>query len=180
MALVSSDRATAPAKAGVDLAAEIEALGGLDLHQLRVRWRKLLRSAPPAHLSRSLLLRILAYKIQAKALGELDRETARYLDRVAQEYARRRKAGERRPPKAPPPVPPVPVSRRLKVGILLAREFGGQMHTVTVMPEGFAWNGSTYTSLSQIARRITGTRWNGPRFFGLRSKARAAKAGDQV
>jgi Protein of unknown function (DUF2924) len=168
MMQVSSKDRTTPAKAGVDLAAEIATLAALDLQQLRVRWRKLLRSAPPEHLSRSLLVRILAYKIQAHVLGELDRETARYLDRVARDQARRRKAGERRQPKAPPPVPPVPVRRRLKDGTLLAREFGGQMHSVTVVPDGFAWNGSTYTSLSEIARLITGTRWNGPRFFGLR------------
>src|SRR6478735_5021455 len=103
-----------------------------------------MRKAAPEHLSRSLLVRILAYKIQARVLGELDRETTRYLDRVANEQARRRRAGERRPPKAPPPVPPVPVS--------------------------FSWNGTIHTSLSEIARRITGTRWNGPRFFGLRDR----------
>ena len=164
----SQDLTTTPAKAGVDLAIEVEQLSGLDLHQLRVRWRKLLRNAPPAHLSRSLLVRILSYKIQAKVLGELDRETARYLDRIAHDYARRRRTQERRQPKAPPPVPPVPISRRLKQGTLLAREFDGQMHTVTVGLDGFAWNGITYASLSEIARLITGTRWNGPRFFGLR------------
>ena len=94
MALTSTGvQSTAPANAGVNLASEIEVLANFDLHQLRIRWRKLLRSAPPEHLSRSLLARILAYKIQARALGELDRETTRYLDRVANEQARRRRAG---------------------------------------------------------------------------------------
>src|SRR6476660_8619259 len=96
MALTSTDRPSIPAKTGVDLASEIDALADLDLHQLRIRWRKLMRKAAPEHLSRSLLVRILAYKIQARVLGELDRETTRYLDRIAKEQARRRRAGERR------------------------------------------------------------------------------------
>ncbi|HEY0354369.1 MAG TPA: DUF2924 domain-containing protein, partial [Enterovirga sp.] len=79
-----------------------------------MRWRRHLRSVPPPHISRGLLFRLLAYRIQAKAYGELDRETARYLDRVARESARRREAGEKRKTKAPPPVPPVSLDQRLK------------------------------------------------------------------
>jgi len=160
----------APTRRGDGLREEIRALSALDLHGLRLRWRQLLRSRPPEHLSRGLLLRLLAYKIQARVLGDLDRETIRYLDRVAQEQARRRRREPGRRTKAPPPVPPVPVRRRLKEGTLLAREFGGTMHTVTVVSDGFAWEGATYTSLSEIARLITGTRWSGPRFFGLRDR----------
>lgn len=152
------------------LTAEIQDLAGLDLQALRARWRKLLRSPPPDHLSRPILLRLLAYKLQARTYGDLDRETVRYLERI--ERARldqpRREEGSRT--KTPPPVPPVPLSRALKPGTLLAREYGGQMHRVTAVADGFAWNGVTYTSLSEIARMITGTRWNGPRFFGLRDK----------
>ena len=81
----------------------------------------------------------------------------------------RRSAGHAKP-KAPPPIPPVSVSRSLKPGTLLAREHDGQVHRVTVTAEGFAWNGAVYQSLSEIARLITGTRWNGPRFFGLRDR----------
>jgi hypothetical protein len=160
---------TTPASTVGDLAAEIEDLSRLDLDELRVRWRQRLRSAPPAHLSRSLVLRLLAYKLQARAFGDLDRETARALDRIERERVRRRSAG-RAKPKAPPPIPPGPISRSLKPGTLLAREHGGQVHRVTVTAEGFAWNGAVYQSLSEIARRITGTRWNGPRFFGLRDR----------
>jgi hypothetical protein len=90
---------------------------------------------------------------------------------VARDSARRREAGEKRNPKAPPPVPPVSLDQRLKPGTLLIREFGGEMHRVTVVAGGFSWKGLTYTSLSEVARAITGTRWNGPRFFGLRGKA---------
>src|SRR5688572_18482382 len=93
LAITSPDlcSTSAPDNGRTQLEAEIEDLGSLDLHALRVRWRKLLRGRPPEHLSRGLLLRILAYKTQAKALGDLDRETACYLDRVAQEQARRRR-----------------------------------------------------------------------------------------
>jgi DUF2924 family protein len=134
-----------------------------------VRWRQRTRSAPPPHLSRSLLLRLLAYKLQARAYGDLDRETARALERIERERVRRRGTGGGKP-KAPPPIPPVPATRSLKPGTLLAREHDGHLHRVTVMAEGFAWNGAVYQSLSEIARLITGTRWSGPRFFGLRDK----------
>ena len=164
-----------PGECAGELEREIEVLRGLDLHELRVRWRQHLRSVPPPSLSRPLLFRLLAYRIQARVYGELDRETARYLDRVARESARRRAAGEKRRAKAPPPIPPVS-SGGLKPGTLLMREFAGEMHRVTVVPSGFAWRDATYTSLSEVARAITGTRWNGPRFFGLRDKV-AASAG---
>ena len=179
--LTASHNAIAPAPpaCAVDLAAEIDALSRLDLHGLRVRWRKLLRSPPPEHLTRALLLRILAYKLQARVHGELDRETARYLDRIAKERMRRRRAGAGKP-KAPPPIPPVPATRSLKPGTLLAREYEGHLHRVTVMADGFAWNGAVYTSLSEIARAITGTRWNGRRFFGLRDKAARSSAGEGI
>jgi hypothetical protein len=149
---------------------ELDGLTRLDLPDLRVRWRKLMRTAPPDHLPRSFLVRVLAYKLQARALGDLDPETARYLAGIERERVRRRTAHEKRA-KAPPPVPPVPARVGLKPGAMLIREHAGQTHTVTIVPDGFAWNGGTYTSLSEIARQITGTRWNGPRFFGLRDKA---------
>ena len=167
-----------PAHLGFDLAAEIEALSRLDRHGLRVRWRKLMRSSPPEYLGRALLLRLLAYKLQARAYGELDRETARYLERIERERVRRRRAGEGRP-KAPPPIPPVPANRSLKLGTLLAREHDGVLHRVTVVESGFAWNGAVYTSLSEIARVITGTRWNGPRFFGLRDRPIRTSSGQE-
>ncbi len=147
-----------------DLQAELASLDSLDLHELRVRWRKLYRSPPPAHLSRPLLLRMGAYKIQAQALGDLDRDTIRFLDRIA----RQRKAGK----PATGNVPPVPEKKTLKPGTLLVREHGGTLHQVVVIEAGFAWNGSTYKSLSEVARAITGTTWNGPRFFGLRDRAK--------
>ncbi len=156
------------------LAREVEALSGLDHHELRVRWRKLTRTAPP-ELPRWLLARLIAYRLQARVHGDLDPETARYLRRIDKERRRRLEASaaDRRKAKAPPPIPPVPAHRGLKPGVVLAREFAGQMHRVTVIADGYAWNGATYPNLSAIARAITGTRWNGPRFFGLRESAKS-------
>ncbi len=116
----------------------------------------------------------MAYKIQADALGDLDRETVRFLDAVAADWKKRKAAGVRLG-KAPPPVPPVPARRSLKPGTILAREHNGELHRVVVSQDGFAWNGMTYGSLSEVARAITGTNWNGPRFFGLCDRARAAR-----
>jgi hypothetical protein len=165
---------------GRDIGAEIAALNELDIHDLRIRWRRLFRKPAPPHLPRYLLLRIVAYKLQANAFGDLDRGTAKYLDCVAQDWRERGEKGERRSLKAgPPPVPAVPVRKRsLKPGTILAREHDGVLHRVVVMESGFAWNGTTYKSLSEIARAITGTNWNGPRFFGLRDgeKTRRSEA----
>jgi Protein of unknown function (DUF2924) len=153
---------------------EIAALRGLDLTELRERWQKLYgRSAPP-HLPGYLLFRVMAYKIQADALGDLERETVRFLDAVAVDWKKRKAAGVRLG-KAPPPVPPVPARRSLKPGTILAREHNGELHRVVVMEDGFAWNGKTYGSLSEVARAITGTNWNGPRFFGLRDRSKATR-----
>lgn len=144
------------------VSAQLTALTNSDLHQLRVQWRKLMRSEAPPHLTRGLLLRILAYKVQELAYGGLDRESVRYLDRIAERLA----AGDRNP------VPPVPDPRRgrLRPGTLLEREHGGVLHRVLVLEAGFSWQGRAFQSLSEVARAITGTNWNGPRFFGLRDK----------
>lgn len=158
---------TEPPGAGQSVEEELRTLVHLDLHELRARWRQLLRTRPPEHLSRGLLLRLLAYRLQAKAYGDLDGETTRYLDQIAKEQVRQLRRGEGKR-KGPPAIPSVPAPRGLKEGTLLVREYGGQMHRVTVVPGGYAWQGATYPSLSEVARLITGTRWSGPRFFGLR------------
>ena len=107
-----------------------------------------------------------------RALGAvLDRETARFLDRIARDWRERQANGGSRSSKKPPPVPPVPRGRSLKPGTILAREHGGVLHRVVVAKDGFEGGGGTYRSLSEVARAITGTNWNGPRFFGLRDNA---------
>ena len=137
------------------LQTELDRLAGLDLAGLGSRWRRVFGRAAPPGLSRALLHRALAYRIQANALGGLDRETTRALDRMAPGQT-----GE---------VIPMPELRGRKPGTLLVREWQGAMHSVMVLEEGFAWAGQTYASLSEIAHTITGTKWNGPRFFGLRT-----------
>ena len=150
----------------IDLAADLVGVDRLDAEGLRVLWRKRLRGTPP-RLPRPLLMRLLAYRLQAQAFGDLDAETAKALDRIAREGARRRQAGEARP-KAVPAVAPVPRDRGIKPGTMLMREHGGRVHHVMVVEDGFAWQGRSYASLSEIARLITGTQWSGPPFFGLR------------
>ncbi|MFL5121315.1 MAG: DUF2924 domain-containing protein [Microvirga sp.] len=138
---------------------EIAHLRGLDLDGLRARWRSVTGRVAPPHLPKTLLLRVLAYRVQAAALGDLDKATARLLDRIADE-ARSGKRVE----------VPVPDRVGLKPGTVLVREWEGTPQRVMVLGDGFAWNGETYASLSKVARAITGTRWNGPRFFGLRDQ----------
>jgi len=145
------------------LANEIAHLRGLDLDGLRARWRSLTGRAAPAHVPKTLLLRVLAYRVQAAALGDLDRVTTRLLDRLASDG----RSSERTEV-------PVPDRISIRPGTLLIREWEGTPQRVMVLADGYAWNGTTYQSLSQVARAITGTRWNGPRFFGLRDKGARA------
>ena len=161
----------ATTEAAADMAVEIAALADLDIHGLRVRWRKLLRKPAPEHLNRSILMRIIAYKLQARLLGDLDAGSIQTLEKIARNHDRRRKAGTLKP-KAVPEVEPVPPDRRHRPGTMFIREHAGEMHRVTVIRDGFEWRGEQYRSLSEIARRITGTTWSGPRFFGLREAVR--------
>ena len=138
---------------------EIARLRGLDVGELRNRWQTVFRRRAPAHLPRHLLFRVLAYRIQADQLGDLDSECQRLLDRSESPE----QAGERA----------MDLSQRtvnLRPGTVLGREWNRRMHRVTVLADGYAWNGKNYLSLSKIAFAITGTRWNGPKFFGLRDK----------
>ncbi|MFD1702617.1 DUF2924 domain-containing protein [Methylopila henanensis] len=138
---------------------EVARLGDLDLAVLQARWRSVTGKAAPAAVSKGLLLRMLAYRVQADALGDLDADTARFLDRVASS-----------PTTA---AVPLPDRERIGGGGVLVREWEGVIHRVIALKDGYAWNGGTYRSLSEVARAITGVRWNGPRFFGLRDKGRA-------
>ena len=105
------------------LSSEIAALGALDLHSLRVRWRKLFRSEAPPHLSKALLLRIIACRIQAKAIGDLDRDTLRFLDRLKPQRVTSGKG-----PAQVPAVPAVPAPRGVKPGTIFVREHEGVVH----------------------------------------------------
>ena len=141
---------------------EIAHLRGLDLGGLRARWQSAFQKPAPAHLTRHLLFAVIAYRHQADRFGDLDHETEQVLDRtVAKETgtamsARLASFDQKR--------------IELSPGTILVREWDRQSQRVMVMADGFAWNGRTYDSLSKVAFAITGTRWNGPRFFGLRDK----------
>jgi hypothetical protein len=144
-----------------ELSVEIARLRDLDVGKLRTRWHTLFGRRAPAHLPRHLLFRMLAYKLQADHLGDLESESRRLLDHSGSPE----KAGQSA----------VDSARRIvhvRPGTVLGREWNGRMQRVAVLTDGFAWNGKTYSSLSQVAFEITGTRWNGPRFFGLRDKPR--------
>lgn len=144
---------------------EVAYLRGLDLKALRTRWRTSFGHDAPPHLPRHLLFAMLAYRLQAGILGDLDAETARFLKQMDLTPSKQ----------AAVPLTQAFENRRrdLSPGTMLTREWGGRHHRVMVIDGGFAWEGRTYGSLSEIAKAITGTKWNGPRFFGLRDKRSA-------
>ena len=144
---------------------EIAQLRGLDLKALQARWHSLRGRPPPTHLPRHLLLRLLAYQLRAAVHGDLDLATRRYLEQVAQ-------MSDSGTSEAVPL--PVPNPRAVRPGTVLVREWAGRVCHVMAVEDGFTWNGTTYRSLSQAARAITGTRWNGRRFFGLPATAGTA------
>src|SRR6185295_3969881 len=142
---------------------EIAHLRDLDIGGLQIRWQNVFRRRPPPHLPRHLLFRILAYRLQADRLGDLNAESQRLLDGAGSPQdagTRALDAGR--------------LIADVRPGTMLPREWNGQMHRVAVLAEGFAWNGKTYPSLSKIAQAITGARWNAPKFFGLRDKPKGA------
>ena len=149
---------------------EIVHLGGLDLKGLRARWQSVLQRPAPDHLPRHLLFAIIAYRIQADRFGDLDHETRQLLDRTGAKEtgtamaARLISLDQKRTELAP--------------GTVLVREWDRRSQRVMVMSDGFAWNGQTYDSLSKVAFAITGTKWNGPRFFGLRDKEERLAMGE--
>ena len=128
--------------------AEIERVRSLSGAALRRRWQAEFGRPLPRSLTVELLRRMIANRIQEEAFGTLDRATLKLLDGLAGRARRR--------------------ERNLKIGTVLVRDYQGRRHTVTVVPEGYVWEGTSYSSLSAIARTITGTVWNGPRFFAVK------------
>ena len=129
--------------------AEIKRVRSLLGAALGRRWQAEFGRPPPRSPGVELLRRMIANRIQEEAFGTLDRATLKLLDGLA------RRGGARRG------------ERNLKIGTVLVRDYQGRRHTVTVAPEGYVWEGTSYSSLSAIARAITGTVWNGPRFFAV-------------
>lgn len=142
--------------------ARLAALKDMTVPQLKAEWEKLFAAAPPNN-SRAFLEQRLAYRIQELTYGGLSKPVTRLLDALADEVEGKK---VRKTVIADP--------RNPVTGTKLVREWDGAEHVVTVLQDGFDWQGRRYKSLSAVARDITGTQWNGYRFFGLRENKRAA------
>jgi hypothetical protein len=149
------------------IAEEIARLRALDAPALQARWAEAFGRAVPKHMSRDLLLRALAYRVQERAEGGLSQAALKRLAKLAGSQ-------EKAVHIATSP------AIRLKPGTRLVREWHGEIHQVTVLDDGFDYRGTRYASLSRIAREITGTRWSGPLFFGTRRRGSTSAKGTDV
>jgi len=145
-----------PAMDSEALAVEILSLSKLDIDKLRERWKAIYGTAPSREIGRSFLTRAISYRLQERAYGGLKPSTSRLLARAVEETA----TGSSKKPQ----------TRMAQSGTILIREWRGTAHRVTMLDNGVTFNGKRYRSLSEVAREITGSRWSGPRFFGLRSQ----------
>jgi hypothetical protein len=146
-------RAECPSEFGSTRPLPLSDLPQLSLTELRAEWRRLFRASPPL-LSRDLVIRSLAYRMQEHNLGGLTKATQRRLRALQQAFATQGEIS-------------VSVAPAIKAGSRLVREWHGRTHIVTVTEVGFEYSGQSYPSLTQIAQLITGAHWSGPRFFGL-------------
>jgi Protein of unknown function (DUF2924) len=137
---------------------ELERLPTAPIADLRKRYRELFRTEPPQAFGPDLLRRSIAHRIQERAYGSLSLSHQRLLDQLVKSASAK-------------PNGRLELPRRIKPGSELVRTWNGRTHRVMVMADGFAHGGKTFASLSEIASAITGTKWNGPRFFGLRSSS---------
>ena len=145
------------------LTAEIAGLSKASITDLRERWKTLYGKEPSGYIGRSLMIRAIAYRLQERALGGLKPSAQRVLDRIG---AGRSEAG----------LEPIP-TRRASAGTVLIREWRGVSHRVTVLDHDVVYRGRRYKSLSEVARAITGTRWSGPLFFGLKRRTKEVANG---
>ena len=146
------------------LAKRLSELQLLNSRDLRTEWRRLFRSNPP-NLSRDLLVRAIAYRVQELALGGLPKSTARKLTTLAAEFGRDGQMS-------------IDPRSQIKPGARLVREWRGRTHIVTVTEDSLTYSGKSYSSLTRIAQEITGAHWSGPRFFGL--VKRPAESGNKT
>jgi Protein of unknown function (DUF2924) len=146
------------------LSAEIENLRTFGPEELDQTWRDLFGSDRPRRVCGDLLIKALGYRLQEKAIGGLKPSTRRLLERWGRNLSERSPLAE-------------PVRTRLKAGTVLVREWHGVTHRVTVLDDGFDFDGERFRSLSEMARKITGVRWSGPLFFGLKSSAKEQRHG---
>jgi hypothetical protein len=144
-------------KAAIDIAKMLARLSALTIFELRGEWRRFHRTPPPMRLSRDLLTRGISYKRQERVYGGLSTATARKLEQAAADPLSHG---------AVKPAPPI----SLKPGTRLVREWRGVTHMVLIHADGIEWRGQRYRSLTIVAQMITGARWSGPRFLGLRQR----------
>ena len=126
-------------------------------------WKQFFHSSPPSQLRRDLMIPILAYRIQEQAFGPLSARTRERLRQLGQAFEKGSDPSAARPP-------------RLRPGTRLVRQWGDQVYLVNVQTDGYEYQGTRYQSLSEIARRITGTRWSGPLFFGIKNESTSDKS----
>jgi len=156
--MMAADRADKSEATDPEVEAELNQLPKMRIVDLHNRYRELFRTEPPPAFGPDLLRRSIAHRIQERAFGGLSREHQRLLDQLVK--AARTKPNGR-----------IELPRRIKPGSELVRTWNRRTYRIMVLEKGFAWEGRTFSSLSEIALAITGTKWNGPRFFGLRSSA---------
>jgi hypothetical protein len=157
-----TDRHATRAAVTPDIEKRLAILETLTTGDLQIEWERLYRASPPIRLSRDLLLRGIAHRVQESALGGLSSSAQRRLRALAcgsDQPGRTNKA----------------VITRLKPGTRLVREWHREVHTITVLDDGFEYQGECYRSLTGIARRIIGAAWSGPRFFGVTNLRRETK-----
>jgi hypothetical protein len=143
------------------LSDELAALATMSPAQLREKWQRVFREPSPPF-TPDLLARGIAYRLQEKVHGGLPSATRREIERLEKQYAR---TGEII----------TEACATTKVGTRLVRQWGGRQHHVLILEDGYSYQERRYSSLSEIARDITGARWSGPRFFGLRRGSQAAQ-----
>jgi hypothetical protein len=143
------------------LALELAALSALDIKHLKDRWRSLYGTESPRRISRELLTRAIAYRLQERVFGGRKPSTRRLLERIGGRGSSN--------------VSRVAAQRRAVSGTVLVRDWQGASHRVTMLDDGVVYGGRRYQSLSEVARVITGTRWSGPLFFGLKQRAQEAE-----
>jgi hypothetical protein len=148
-----------------ELEATLSELSCARIRELRGRWRATFRSDPPKAFGPDLLRRGIAYRLQEQRYGGLSTSVWRQLNQLIN-VPTKNSTGR------------IELPKRIKTGAVLIRLWKGKSHRVTVLDDGFACEGRVYNSLSEIAREITGTRWNGPRFFGLRTATLREEAGE--
>jgi DUF2924 family protein len=146
------------------ISAGIAPLFDLKVNELKDRWRSIYGTEPPPRSSRKLLVSAIAYRMQERVFGGLKPSVRRLLERVSEDAGGQRISRTR------------PVTRA-SAGTVLIRDWQGKSHHVTVLDRGVLYRKKNYRSLTQVARVITGCRWSGPLFFGLRGRTREGPRG---